>query len=198
VLLGRFKFAHIIDTYISAEDFLKDISNNKPDIVFVDVHLKGMNGFDLVRILKKEEPDLKIVIISFSDDAPIVHEALELGVSGYVTKDLDPENLRNVFDAVQKGEKYITSSAALNYAHYLMRISESKGKTSPLTKKDFSERELDVIALMYIGKTEKEMADKLNVSVKTIQKDKKNITIKLKVKKQTEIISAAQKFKILS
>lgn len=198
-LLKKFKNIDVIASYRSGEDFLKDLEKTKPDIVFMDICLLGMNGIDTTKETLKRNNNIKVVAVTESDDGLTVDQMLKAGVSAYVTKNLSWQELKTAFEKIKNGEKYITPGAALNYTHIFIKSTGNGARKLPLslTKNDFSERDVKIIKLIELGKKEKEMADILHISVKTIEASKKKIANRMGVKKSTEILSVAFKLKIL-
>ena len=178
---------------------MDDLKIQTLDMIFMDIHIKKMDGAEITRQVLAHYPAIKIIAVTASDDGVSVKRMLEAGASAYITKDVSAKELEHVFDHIYQGKIYITPTAAKNYHRYV-----SFQPVKPLTeadiiiqKDDLSERALKIIQLVAEGKKGWEIADILHLSDKTIEADKKKITAQFGVKKFTEVIVQAYKFELL-
>jgi two-component system NarL family response regulator len=193
-ILQGFKNIEVVGLYHEGAEFLTALGSNNPHVVFMDMNLNGEEGILVAKKALKLMPKLMVVALAADEDGYSVHQALQVGMCAYITKKLTVEELKRACEIIKKGDTYITPQAAQNYAHYSMK---SSGKIPNISKKDFSEREMNIIKLIGQGKGEKEIAATLNISIKTVESEKKKICAKMVVKKSPQIISTAYKLKIL-
>lgn len=161
------------------EEALKLVQQRNPDIVLTDISLGESNGLDLIKQLHDTQPDLPVLALSMHDEALYAERALRAGAKGYIMK---KEAMKKVLDAVRKvleGEIYVSSKAALKMAHKLVDPRSVTGD-SPLEQ--LSDREFEVFNLISQGVGPTEAANRLSVSVKTIETHRERIKQKLGLK----------------
>ncbi|WP_323704453.1 response regulator transcription factor [Mammaliicoccus sp. Dog046] len=156
-------------------EYLKD--NDLPDVVLLDLVMPEMNGIEITGIVKSQYPNIKILVLTSFYDEEHVISALDKGADGYEIKDVEPEALIQTIRAVLNGEKKI-------HPKVQSIISESTQK--PHRENKLSKRELEVLSEMVKGNTNKEIAETLFVSEKTIKTHVSHILNKLKVSDRTQ------------
>lgn len=139
---------------------LAEHQDNMPDIVLLDLVMPEMNGIEITEILKTKYPDIKILVLtSYIDDEHVI-SAVDKGADGYEMKDVEPEQLINTIKSVLNGEKIIHPQA--------QSVIEAVRNKPHMTNK-LSKREIEVLSEMVKGKTNKDIAETLFVSEKTIK-----------------------------
>lgn len=169
----------------NAEDALEQIPVIKPDVVLMDINLPGMNGIECTTKLKAIMPDLQILICSVYDDDDNVFKALEAGASGYILKSAASENLMQCITDLYNGGSPMSSAIARKV------VSRFQQGVSQPAKKEFNltPRENEILDLIAEGFRNKEIADKLFVSVNTIRTHIYNIYEKLHVQSRVEALN---------
>lgn len=155
-----------------------------PDIVILDLSMPNMNGLSAARAMKEVAPRAAIVALTRHDDEAYVQELLAVGASGYVLKQSPSSELLRAVRAVATGHQYVDSALAAR-AHETVRLR------GPRTKSGISDRESEVLRLMAIGHTNKEIAAKLKLSVKTVEVHKANAARKLGLHGRIDFIKYA-------
>jgi DNA-binding NarL/FixJ family response regulator len=164
------------------------IPNLQADLILVDITLEDESGLDVARYIKNVNPSLKVMMLSSHKEEFYVVNALEAGVDGYVHKDTEPDELIKGIRKVLRGEKFYS----LEISSLLINNIYSKPKGLPfLTKK-----EKEVIRYLLEGFSSKEIADKLDVSPRTIETHRANILNKFNLKNTTELIKKIVEQKI--
>jgi two-component system, NarL family, invasion response regulator UvrY len=165
---------------------LLDLVRDRPwDLVVLDVTLPGRNGLDVLRQLKQERPRLPVLMLSVHAADQYAVRALRAGASGYLTKDLAPNELIKAVRTVTKGHKYLTAEVADRLAHDLERPADRPRHES------LSEREFEVFVLLASGRSVKEIAAELCLSDKTISTYRTRILEKLDLRSNAEIVRYA-------
>lgn len=161
---------------------------NKPDIILIDISMPQLNGLDAARKILRDLPDTKIVILSMHADQRYIQEAIRIGARGYILKESASEEMFRAIQEVQKGELFFSRSVRDQVLHeYVERIREDdKSSFSPL-----SVREREVLQLIAEGRTTKDIAQTLNVSVKTVESHRKQIMNKLNLHSIAELTKYA-------
>jgi two-component system response regulator NreC len=159
----------------------------KPDVVLMDISMPVLKGFDAARRIKKEVPDVKLLILTVYDDEDLVARCLDAGASGYVLKDSPPTQLVYAIEAVSRGQQYMSPRVLTSVIRQFMaHPAEPKSSYDLL-----SDREREVLVLLAEGASLKDIARRLNLSVKTIDAHKYNLMRKLNLHDRSELIRYA-------
>jgi DNA-binding NarL/FixJ family response regulator len=153
------------------------IRKSKPDLVLLDLSMPRMNGFSVLREIKAAMPEVKILVLSIHESDQYVLQAFEARADGYAIKDSSREELRVAIRSVLEGKKYISPGVAGNVLEGYL-----DGRKTLKTKSAFdtvTEREKEILKLLGEGYQNKEIADLVHISVKTVEKHRANIMAKL-------------------
>jgi DNA-binding NarL/FixJ family response regulator len=170
--------------YPSAEQALQEIPRRPPDVVLMDINLGGMSGVECTFRLKKLVPRVQIVMLTVFDDSERIFESLEMGASGYLLKRTPPDEILRAVSEVHHGGAPMSSYIA---RQVVQSFAKRKNPGSP----DLTPREAAVLALVAKGYINKEIADRLGISLETVRSYLKNTYEKLHVRSRTE---AAMKY----
>lgn len=159
-----------------------------PDVIVMDISMPGMNGLNATRKLKQQQPHAAIVTLTRHSDDAYLQELLRAGVSGYVLKQSAPTELLQAIRAAAAGGQYLDSTLTARVtAGFLGR----EGKRANKPAAALSERESEVLRLIASGYSNKEIAAKLGLSVKTVEAHKANAMRKLDLKGRIDIVKYA-------
>jgi DNA-binding NarL/FixJ family response regulator len=167
------------------------VAELRPDLVILDLRLRGGDGLELIKSLKAQHPDLRILILS-QYEAPIyVERALRAGALGYVIKEQAADEILKAIHSVLAGEVYLTRGmAALLLRRFVgLGAKPAEGGTEPLT-----DRELHVLQLLGTGLSTRQIATELNLSFKTIETHRENIKRKLGLRGAAALIHYATQY----
>lgn len=155
----------------------------KPDIVFLDLAMPELNGLEAAARIKKEYPAIKTVILSMYTDEEYVIQALKSGVSGYLLKDSAPGELRLAIENIMRGEIYISPAIPKEIINdFLSRQTDTLSlEVTARSKKILTSRQTEVLQLIAEGNSTKEIADKLFISIKTVETHRAQIMKKLEI-----------------
>jgi len=167
---------------------LRAIRDAKPDLVMVDVSLKDSDGIELVKELKAQSPELPILVLSMHDESLYTERALRAGANGYVMKQEPPETVLAAIRAVLSGEVYVSDKMS---ASLVRRMVGGKKRSEGLPMDRLTDRELEVFRMIGAGKSVKDIADKLFLSVKTVEAHREHIKEKLNFKSSAELLRFA-------
>jgi two-component system, NarL family, nitrate/nitrite response regulator NarL len=173
----------IIGTGETKADAITLAQTVKPEVILLDVGIAG-GGIEAARHITKAEPDVKLIMFTASDRPDHVNAALAAGVMGYVLKGASSRELCDSIRTVCSGKRYITPELAMMIlAPRPMGspVIDEENAPRKLSKKDFTNREIDVIQLLSAGKTNKVIAMELSLSEKTVKHHMSNIMDKLQV-----------------
>lgn len=155
---------------------LKLIREHNPDIIVLDINMPGVSGFQVVEAMRSENLSSEVVLLTMHREEAMLTKALSLGVRGYVLKDSATSDIVSCLQAVRKGENY-TSAELTKYL-----FKRATGQATPVEGLDsLTQTERRVLALIAEYLTSKEIADRLGVSVRTIENHRNNICAKVRV-----------------
>jgi len=159
-----------------------------PDIVVIDIGMPDLNGIDATRQIVSESPAVKVIALSMHSDRKFVREMLSAGASGYLLKDSAFEELGTALSTVINNQTYLSPKIADTVVKdYLGKIETKESKSSPALTK----REREVLQLIAEGKTTKDIASQLYVSIKTIETHRKQIMDKVGLNSVAELTKYA-------
>lgn len=162
-------------------ELMKSIPENKPDLVLLDIGMPLMNGIEAARQLVDNYPDVLIMMLSAHHDTHTIVDLLQIGVQGYVTKDIDMEELRKALEQIVNVGYFFNSTTTKVLADYIKFENKVKTSSQPITL-NLTEREIQIATLMCMDLETQEIAEKLDISAKTIQAHKQNIYNKTETK----------------
>ena len=152
----------------------------RPTVIIMDIAMPQMNGLEATRQILKSQPGVKIIILSAHSDDAYVESATSLGAAGYLIKQTSAQFLSEAIRAVHKGSTFFSPSVA---KHFQKRQDESVGRKGlPKTEGPrLSSREAEVLQLIAEGEANKQMAEKLRISIKTVEKHREHLMQKLDI-----------------
>ncbi len=178
---SRFK---CIGAYGSTEEALREVPRNLPDVLLVDIQLPGRSGIDCTTALKASHPDLYVLILTTYDDSELIFSALRAGANGYLLKRSRPAELLDAIREVHAGGAPMSTSIARLVVEHFHQISKPSSEVERLTS-----RERDVLEELAKGYLYKEVADRLGISLSTVNTHVEAIYRKLHVQTRMEAVS---------
>jgi DNA-binding NarL/FixJ family response regulator len=181
----------VADEAGNGEDVLQYLKKKKYDVVLLDISMPGKSGLEILKELKTDYPQLPVLILSIYPEEQYAIRALRAGASGYLTKASAPNELISAIRKISAGGRYISASLAEKLATYLNAdMTKSPHET-------LSDREHQVMRLIASGKTVSQIAESLNLSVKTISTYRAHVLEKMKMKNNAEITLYAVQNKLV-
>jgi two-component system invasion response regulator UvrY len=159
-----------------------------PEIIIVDIKMPEMDGFETVKWLRSNLPQIKILILTMSDDSTKILEMYKLGVKSYLTKNMTSKELIEAITAVSDGELYINQKIAK-----IILLNAIKNSTM----NSLTQRESQILELLCSDKTYREIAIELKLSVRTVEVHRENIFRKLDVNNRTSLALKAAELNLL-
>jgi len=172
----------------NAQEALKAITCGEPDVAVVDISLPGRNGLELVRDLRARNNSLPILVLSIHDEALYAGRALRTGASGYIMKEEAAEEVVAAIRCVLAGEIYLSRSMA---SRMLQKALRGNGSVPNSPAEVLTDRELEVFELMGRGMRTRQIAEHLDLSVKTVESHQAHIKAKLNLPSATELLRHA-------
>jgi len=181
----------VVEKFDNAEEVLKVYEELSPDLAVIDISLPGMSGLELVKHLASRDPDLKIVVVSRHDESLYAERVIRAGAKGYVMKLEAGDQLIKAIKKILKGGIYVSDEVSEKLLMGMARGNKEMN-TSPIDQ--LSDRELEVFEFTGKGNTTREIAEKLHLSVKTVESYRARIKTKLNLDNATELMMHAVKW----
>ena len=171
----------VIAEAVDGEDCLEKLETVKPDVLLLDINMPKMNGLEVLKNLKARKSKIKVLVLTVHNEIEYLLKAVDIGVNGYVLKDSESSELKKAITAIADGENYIQPSLIPALNSKMIEKNEDEVKIDSLTR-----RELEVLKLLAVGMYNKEVAEKLNISERTVKNHVSNIFKKLEVTDRTQ------------
>jgi len=166
-------------------DAVEKVLMLKPEVVILDIGMPNLNGLEATRQILHHRPEAKGLILTIHESEQVVREVLEAGARGYLLKSDTGRDLVSAIEALQKNQTFFTSNVAEMVLENYLR---SKPEFSPNAKNDLTPREREIVQLLAEGKSTKEVAVALGLSVKTAETHRANIMRKLNLHSVSELV----------
>jgi len=167
----------------SAEEALNKVPASKPDVVLMDIHLPGMSGIECTALLKKARNDIQVIMLTVYEDSDKIFKALRAGASGYLLKRTEPVQLLAAIKEIKEGGAPMTSEIARK----VVEAFQAQDAATPQAE-TLSRREKEILEMLCEGFANKEIADKLSLSIETVRGHLKHIYDKLHVQSRTQAV----------
>lgn len=177
----------------NGREAVEKASSFRPDVAVLDIGMPLLNGVEATRQIRKVSPETEVLILTMHDSEQMIQGVLDAGARGYILKDDADRNLLAAVEAVRKHKPYLSSrvSAAVS-SLALSDVPQGERPARPLTP-----REREIVQLLAEGKSNKEIASYLRISVKTAETHRANIMLKLNFHSVTELVRYAVKNRII-
>jgi DNA-binding NarL/FixJ family response regulator len=177
----------VVGEAADGNDALEQAKALEPDVIVMDISMPGMSGLVATRALKRVQPAVAVVALTRHEDDTYLEELLRAGASGYVLKQSAPTTFLQAIRAVAAGGVYLDPAMTSRVADGLLDHRPTSGRS----RASISERESDVLRLIAIGHSNKEVATRLDISVKTVEVHKANAMRKLGLTGRVDVIRYA-------
>ena len=176
-LLQKIEGVEVVSDVGDGWEAVKSVQTDAPDLVLMDIAMPGLNGLDATLRIIKESPTTRVILLSMHANEEYFQQALEVGASGYLLKGAELAELELALRTVARGETYLTPAVA-KYAIKAYR-EKSEGPSGPLMK--LSMRQREILQLIAEGQTTKDIAQRLNLSVKTVETHRSQLMERLDI-----------------
>lgn len=169
-IIETYSHIEVVGATSNAREALNISGRTEPDVVMMDINMPDLNGLDAIELFKEQHPKTRLLMLSMHDSREYISTSVMYGASGYVLKDVSTSEIIAAIEAVAAGGTYFSSGVS----DVLMRIQDAQKSCGPLTT-----REQSVLLLIAEGKSSKDVALLLDISIRTVETHRKNIKKKL-------------------
>lgn len=174
--LSRAGRLRLVGEAADGDEALRKARELQPDVVLMDISMPGMNGLMVTEMLRKELPQVKVLVVSVQRNKDAIFRVIQAGAHGYVSKEAPSEEVIQAIESVHGGEPYFSEEIA---RAALYEFINSGGRKEPFAQ--LTPREREVLVLIAEGQSNKEIADQLNIGVRTIETHRERIMRRLNI-----------------
>ncbi|MHC8287982.1 response regulator [Pseudomonas sp. XS1P51] len=176
---------------------LEMVERLAPDIVLLDISMKETGGLEALQRLKRIRPQSKVLILSMHTDPALIMQALESGAHGYLLKDTTATELEHALDALRNNERYLSPAIAHTVINQAL-IRTQKHQPEPADSHNLTARQLEILRLIVRGKSTREIANGLGLSIKTVETHRSQIMKRLQIYDVAGLVLFAVREQIIS
>lgn len=195
LLLSTQDFVQHVYEASNGKEFVENLSIVDCDIVLIDIEMPEMNGVEATEIALRLKPDLKIIVLSMYGDEQYYYKMVDAGVKGFVLKSAGIEKVIAAIHKVAEGENYFSEELLMN----ILSNMRTGGKNEPdFPDNEISEREMEILQYVCLGLSNQEIADKLFISKRTVDKHRANLLSKTGCRNTAALVMYAIKNKMIN
>jgi DNA-binding NarL/FixJ family response regulator len=183
-------FVELVGEAENGKELLEIVAKTPPDLVLTDIKMPLLSGLDALKEIKEKKPEIKVVILTMHEESEYIKRAISSGADGYLSKNIEQQELERAIKTVFNGAKYF--SASVN-AILLTQLSEQH----VIEQTDISPRENEVLQLVAQGLSTKQIAAQLDISNRTVETHRINLLKKLKANNTAELIKKSAQLKMI-
>ncbi|MFL1526091.1 MULTISPECIES: response regulator transcription factor [Pseudomonas] len=176
---------------------LEMVEQLSPDIVLLDISMKETGGLEALQRLKRVRPQSKVLILSMHTDPALIMQALESGAHGYLLKDTTATELEHALDALRNNERYLSPAIAHTVINQALTRNQ-KHQPEPADSHNLTARQLEILRLIVRGKSTREIANGLGLSIKTVETHRSQIMKRLQIYDVAGLVLFAVREQIIS
>lgn len=183
----------VVDEAADGPEALSLIQKLRPDVVLLDIGLPGLSGIEVTRRLQKTAPTVRVLILTVHEDESLLLEAIRAGAAGYIVKRAVESELIDAIRTVWRGNQYVHPAMIPT----LLKDLSPPPVTAETPLEQLTPREIGVLRLLAQGYTNRQIAEALHLSVRTVESHRSNLTSKLRLHSRLELIRYAQEHGVL-
>ncbi len=192
--INRYKHLQVIGEASSGDEFLDMLDDISPDIVFMDIKMPGINGIETTKKALEKKPGITIIALSMYGEEEYLESMLEAGAQGFLLKNIDKNGLDRALTAICEGRQYFSEELIPHFTKKYLKKSAAKATDDPgLTK-----REIEILELIAEGLTNKEIAEKLFISERTVTNHRSSLNQKTGSHNTASLLAYAIKHKLVT
>jgi DNA-binding NarL/FixJ family response regulator len=192
-LLNTVPNYEVVGFSVEGTNIFQEVTDNKADILVLDISMPKKDGIEVIKEFEKKGFPCKVIILSTYDEIKIIQEVMKMGTSGYLTKQCAGENIVEAIQAVSNGQEYFCNTVREKIFYTATKDISKLNKYKPGPDTLLTERELEIITLIALEYSGKEISEQLFISSNTVETHRKNIMKKLKAKNTISLVKFAIK-----
>lgn len=185
-MLSSCPFIGIKDAYLDGTSLLAGLRKTKPDVLLLDINMPDIRGEEIILILRKEFPDLKVLTLTNFDNTLYASNMIKNGALGYLLKNTDRETLIRAIETVASGTQFLTDDMRQRIQDFQKTINRKTSARYSLTP-----RETEILRLLAKGYSNQQIADELFLSKRTVENYRLNLSLKLEAKNTAGLVKYA-------
>jgi len=194
-ILNYFPDIQVVGAYTSGDELLTGLQHQQPDVLLLDILMPGKTGKDVAVEIRESYPHIRILVLTSLDAPSHVEGMIRRGCAGYLLKNTDPKTLVKAIEQVYRGEQFMDPSLKEQLVKNVLKLQE--GDTNILSVPKLTLRERQILKLIIEEHTSQEIADKLFVSLRTVDFHRYNLMQKLDVKNTVGLIKVSLRMGLL-
>lgn len=187
----------VVGYSLDGSSLFEEVTENKTDVLVLDISMPKKDGIEVIKDFSKKGFPCKVIILSSYDDLKIIKEVMKLGASGYLTKQCAGESIVEAIQSVFNGEEYFCNTVRAKIFNTATKDNSKLNKYTPSIDSILTGREIEVITLIALEFSGKEISEQLFISSNTVETHRKNIMKKLKAKNTISLVKFALKNKLI-
>jgi len=190
-LLHTIPAFEVVGFSLNGSSIFNEVTDNKSDILILDINMPEKDGIEVIKEFSEKGFPCKVIILSSHDDLRIIKEVMKLGASGYLTKKCAGDNIVEAIQTVSRGEEYFCKSVREKIFSTVTKDNPKLNRQESNPNSILTERELEIITLISLEYSGKEISDRLFISTNTVETHRKNIMKKLDAKNSISLVKYA-------
>ena len=188
----------VVGSSLNGNTIYEDIILDKPDILILDISMPGKDGVEVLKEFSQKGFPATVIILSSYDDLKIIKEVMKLGANGYLTKKCAGQNIIEAIEAVYQGQEYFCDAVREKIFNIFFQYNQKVNKDVYIENPILSPREIEIITLICLEYSGKEISEQLFISTNTVETHRKNIMKKLQIKNTIGLVKYALKNNLIN
>ncbi|MCK8490891.1 MULTISPECIES: response regulator transcription factor [Spirosoma] len=198
LLLEQADGLEIIDEANDGEEALEKLKTHQPDLVLMDISLPGMSGIQTTQVISRLYKSVRVLMLSMHNNEDYILRSVEAGAYGYILKDSSSDEMIKAIRMIAGGEKYYSSPvASIILSGYMQQLKKGSKQGREVQPSRLSNKEKEILQFLVDGMSSREIAERLQLSVRTVDNHRANMMRRLQVRNAAELVRIAVEEKLI-
>ncbi|NEU69425.1 response regulator transcription factor [Spirosoma agri] len=198
LLLEQAEGLEIIDEANDGEEALEKLKSHQPDLVLMDISLPGMSGIQTTQVVSRLYKNVRVLMLSMHNNEDYILRSVEAGAYGYILKDSSSDEMIKAIRMIALGEKYYSSPvASIILSGYMQQLKKGSKQSREVQPSRLSNKEKEILQFLVDGMSSREIAERLQLSVRTVDNHRANMMRRLQVRNAAELVRIAVEEKLI-